>query len=345
MLAKQHQLAESINHHMTNHSKRYSRSSRRPSHTSPIDDGAMIETLKLLFNITYYHPGLASSFTSSIPHILKILCRIQLPSPPLEQPIKYLINALMNLDLGNKSAEVLESNPLFPRFNEEQHVERLVYILDQAIQTYPERELDQAAAPTLTLIRRTFELAPVKVRNYMKWLMLPTEDSRTKPLGQDDTLASRLLRCSTSPMLPTLRESISALMFELSDKDATKLVHNIGYGYASGFLMSHNIAVPHNTAKVNSASSGSKSANSVPEGINPVTGQRLDAEPRDAGPEMTEDEKEREAERLFVLFESPSPPLMLDLTQVLYRLKATGVVDVKNPVQQARDEGRFEELD
>ncbi|KAK4996403.1 hypothetical protein LTR66_003987 [Elasticomyces elasticus] len=316
--------------HMTKHSKRYSRSSRRPSQTSPIDDGAMIETLKLLFNITYYHPGLASSFTSSIPHILKILCRIQLPSPPLQEPIKYLINALMNLDLGNKSAEILESNPLFPRFNEEQNVERLVYILDQAIQTYPERELDQAAAPTLTLIRRTFELAPVKVRKYMKLRMLPTDDSRTKPLGQDDTLASRLLRCSTSPMLPTLRESISALMFELSDKDATKLVHNIGYGYASGFLMSHNIAVPHNIAKANSAHSGNKSASSVPENINPVTGQRLDAESRDAGPEMTEDEKEREAERLFVLFE---------------RLKATGVIDVKNPIQQARDEGRFEELD
>ena len=42
------------------------------------------------------------------------------------------------------------------------------------------------------------------------------------------------------------------------------------------------------------------------------------------------EEKEREAERLFVLFE---------------RLRATGVVDIKNPVQQAIDEGRFEELD
>ena len=45
---------------------------------------------------------------------------------------------------------------------------------------------------------------------------------------------------------------------------------------------------------------------------------------------MTEEEKDREAERLFVLFE---------------RLRATGVVDIKNPVQQAIDEGRFEELD
>ena len=44
---------------------------------------------------------------------------------------------------------------------------------------------------------------------------------------------------------------------------------------------------------------------------------------------MTTEEAEREAERLFVLFE---------------RLNATGVVNVKNPVQQAMEEGRFEEL-
>lgn len=37
--------------------------------------------------------------------------------------------------------------------------------------------------------------------------------------------------------------------------------------------------------------------------INPITGQRTDMEPVDTGPEMTDIEKEREAERLFVLFE------------------------------------------
>ena len=63
--------------------------------------------------------------------------------------------------------------------------------------------------------------------------------------------------------------------------------------------------------------------------VNPITGQRLDAEPTLDIPKMTTEEAEREAERLFVLFE---------------RLNATGVVNVKNPVQQAMEEGRFEEL-
>ncbi len=64
--------------------------------------------------------------------------------------------------------------------------------------------------------------------------------------------------------------------------------------------------------------------------INPITGQRRDMEPRDEGPEMTDEEKEREAEKLFVLFE---------------RLKATGVVEVVNPVETAVREGRFEEVE
>lgn len=53
-------------------------------------------------------------------------------------------------------------------------------------------------------------------------------------------------------------------------------------------------------------------------------------EPRDEGPEMTDEEKEQEAEKLFVLFE---------------RLKATGVVEVVNPVERAVREGRFEEVE
>jgi len=44
---------------------------------------------------------------------------------------------------------------------------------------------------------------------------------------------------------------------------------------------------------------------------------------------MTEEEKEREAERLFVLFE---------------RMRRLGVMQVENPVRRAQQEGRFEEL-
>jgi hypothetical protein len=41
----------------------------------------------------------------------------------------------------------------------------------------------------------------------------------------------------------------------------------------------------------------------MPKPVNPITGQFLDMQKFADAPEMTEEEKEREAERLFVLFE------------------------------------------
>ena len=82
--------------------------------------------------------------------------------------------------------------------------------------------------------------------------------------------------------------------------------------------------------------------------INPITGQRLDMEnTEDTGPPMTDREKEREAERLFVLFERYSRSLTNPGASIAndgHRLRATGVVDVENPVTKAYQEGRFEEL-
>ncbi|OCK91543.1 uncharacterized protein K441DRAFT_664471 [Cenococcum geophilum 1.58] len=328
-LVADHQLAESINQAIARHSKRYSKSSRRASQTQPMDTMALSETLKLMFNITHFYPDLADQFSKSIPHIFKILFRSKISIPPLQPPINYLVNALLNLDLEDKKQSHFGLNAVFPKFDQKCNAEHLINILDNAIVAYPESELDQAAAPVLTLIRRVYEIAPDSVKKYMEWLLLPTDDERTRPLGKSDTLSARLLRLSTSALTPNLRGSISSMMFELSGKDAAKFVRNVGYGFASGFLLSHNIAVPKSameafsTNAVESEEGGAKR-------VNPVTGQRLDAEPEDTGPKMTQEEKEREAERLFVLFE---------------RLKKTGVVNVKNPVEQAVDEGRFEELD
>ena len=294
----------------------------------------MIETLKLMFNITYYFPDMASPFKPSIEPLISLLMHYPLPTPPLQAPINYILNALLNMDL--KSAEKktpmgweAKSSPLFPYANPEQVVDRLISIFDNAIRNHPETDLDQAAAPLCTLIRRAYELASPQIKSWMRWILLPQEKDRDKPLGQGEMVSARLLRLSCSPNLPNLRENISSLLFELSDKDANKFVRNIGYGFASGFLMSHNIQIPANAAEASSVSSEDDTRSGAD--FNPVTGQRLSAEEQaaPASEEMTEEEKEREAEKLFVLFE---------------RLKATGVMDVKNPVQQAVDEGRFEEL-
>jgi hypothetical protein len=302
-LITKHNLAESINTALARHAKRYSKTARLPSqmHTHPMDLMALSETLKLLFNISHFYPDLSSHFSKSIPHIFKILVRRKIPTPPLQAPVNYLINALINLDLEDKQGQqvkCLGMNAVFPTFDTKCNAEHLIAILDLAIVAYPDSELDNTISPVLTLIRRIYEIAPDSVKIYMESLLLPTNSERSRPLGKSDTLSSRLLQLSTSAMTPSLRGSISAMMFELSHKDASTFVQNVGYGFASGFLLSNNIQMPENALEAHATATQD---GGIP--VNPITGQRLDAEEPDLSVPMTEEEKEREAERLFVLFE------------------------------------------
>ncbi|KAK2752557.1 hypothetical protein FQN55_006670 [Onygenales sp. PD_40] len=319
-------LGESINSHIYRHSKRFPKGKKKK--LEQIEELALSEVLKLIFNITNFYPHRADSFSPSIPHILKILSRIDIPTPPLQAPVNYLINSLLNLDLEAKKSKPFGMNPLFPKFDQNCNVDKMINILDQAVAMHKPEHLETLAVPLLTLLRKIYSFAPEGPRKYMEWLLLPDDDDHDLPIGQSNTLASRLLRLSTSPIAPSLREGISALMFELSGSDATHFVRNVGYGFAAGFLMSHDMPVPETAMEAFSTSTSNPGDTSGD--INPITGQRWDAEPKDTGPEMSQDEKEREAEKLFVLFE---------------RLRANGVVNVENPVRSALEEGRFEDLD
>ena len=130
-------------------------------------------------------------------------------------------------------------------------------------------------------------------------------------------------------------------MFELSGKDASKFVQNVGYGFASGFLLSNNIQMPENALEAHALANPETS---YP--VNPITGQRLDAEAPSNEEPMTQEEKEREAERLFVLFERYvlANAILLTDADAYFSLKATGVVDIKNPVEEAYTSGRIQEL-
>ena len=190
--------------------------------------------------------------------------------------------------------------PLFPKVDPKCNAEKLIDILDKASTAYPEADLDQTASPLVALLRKVYDLAPETVKKYMQSRMLPSVEDRKKPLGRSDSLSSRLLNISSSPMMASLRESVSSLLFELSDKDSTQFVENVGYGFASGFLMTHNLPMPEN-AMAAFSTEGGDSGNG--KRINPITGQLLDTEEGVETDEMTEEEKEREAEKLFVLFE------------------------------------------
>jgi hypothetical protein len=243
--------------------------------------------------------------TRALLHILKIFANVKIPSPPLQPPVTYLINALINLDLEDKKARHFATNPVFPKFDPMINARRFVGILDSAVREYKEEELEKLLCPLLTVIRKVFDFAPDPVRQQMRSMLLPSDEERAKPLGKSDTLPSLLLHLSTSPVAPNLREAIQHMLFELSDRNATNFVRNVGYGFAAGFLIGHDVPVPENALEAWSTDQG-PGANGTKPGraqINPVTGQRIDMEAPDPGAEMTMEEKEREADRLFVLFE------------------------------------------
>ncbi|KAL9608134.1 MAG: hypothetical protein Q9167_007015 [Letrouitia subvulpina] len=288
------------------HSKHYSKSNRKDP-LLPVDTQSLSETLKLLFNLSQYYPKYVINLAKSTPYILKILCRTHLSTPVLQPPVTYLINALLNLSIDAEHPKESSSNPYFPKADQYCNIDRLISILDNAVLNYSEEQLEILATPLITLLRKVFEFAPALVKPHMQTALLPSTAERSQPLGRANTLASRLLRLSNSAVAPSLRESISSLLFELSDKDATSFVRNVGYGFASGFLMTHDLHVPENAMEGYSTCNGGDLGEKVTtvdgKEINPVTGQIKDMEPKDVGEEMTEEEKEREAERLFVLFE------------------------------------------
>ena len=306
-------LADSIVKNLSRHADK-AMDSRGTSSTDP-DTMALMETLKLLFNATSINMGQPTKFKAAVVQIFRILEHIEIPSPPLQPPISLLVNALANLDMDEDMVKASET---------ELAADKLISILGKAIQKYSSTELNTSLVPLMTVLRKLNEIAPPTLRDLMETRLLPADEERDQPIGKSSSLASQLLRLTTSSGMVNLSESISGLMFELSDKDANQYVKNVGYGYAAGYLMTHKIPMPE-SAKRNQVEGDS--SQHIP--LNPITGQRLDREPAVELPDMTREEKEREAERLFVLFE---------------RLKATGVVNVKNPVDVARDEGRLEEV-
>ncbi|TGZ85265.1 hypothetical protein EX30DRAFT_392628 [Ascodesmis nigricans] len=302
------------------HAARYPLS---PDLSGPPQEMVLVETLKLVFNVSHFMQQ-KDLFSSSLPHIIKMLLLHPIESYPPTSPISALsslVNALLTIIDTTSS-----SNLLFPTSEPTKISRRLVALLDRALgEGYNtiKDTLDASLAPLLQLLRKLLPYAPKPVITALQTDLLPSDEDRTKPLGTGTTLSARLLRLSTTPTSERARESAGDLLFSLSSSDPAQFIRNVGYGFASGYLVNKKLPVPPEAL----ADAGDEK-----KPVNPITGQMRESEPVVPDPfaGMSDEEKEREAERLFVLFE---------------RLRKTGVVDVKNPVQQAVEEGRFEELD
>ncbi|KND91160.1 Synembryn-like protein C3E7.04c [Tolypocladium ophioglossoides CBS 100239] len=320
-LIEKHRLADHIVENLHRHAKVMS--SKAKTKAEPMEEMALGETLKLMFNVTHYCNQRVSSFTPAVPHVVALLWKHDIPSSkPLDPPFGPLVNALLNLDMMADKSQ----SALYPKSEPNKVSLRLVELLGKSMKAYNDSELETVVTPLVSLVGRLYESAPQAVQQNLRDSLLPTAEDRQGVLGRGETLSASLLKNSTNPLAPALREAISQLLFDLSGKDASKFVENVGYGFASGFLFQNNVPIPASASEA--FSTGDATGAQRP--VNPITGQFLDKETLTGGPEMSQEEKEREAERLFVLFE---------------RLKANGLIDVQNPVERAVQEGRFRELD
>ncbi|CAI2168109.1 4425_t:CDS:10 [Funneliformis geosporum] len=283
-------------------------SSREDINSLPITRVMVLnEQLKLLFNLMMNDPKIErdndlqekgksvdcpSKFEKLLLPVLKILLKISRSMQiPLSPPHSHAIHALLNFPIEPYKSICKNENNLDC--------------------------FDEIITPLVVLIKKLAD-EDDNAKILIGRELLPDNVDRSKPLEKGDNLTSRLIRLMTSVMLPHLKDNVSELLFSLCDQDANLFVHNVGYGNAVGFLMNRNIMIPPSTTAKYSEKS-----------INPITGQYYDNELPSLS-NMTDEEKEREAEKLFVLFE---------------RLKKTGVMNVVNPIEEAIKSGKFQEYE
>ncbi|KAI7864158.1 guanine nucleotide exchange factor [Spinellus fusiger] len=316
---------------------------------SPIHPTSVLsEALKLLFNImlvdgrtqsNLIHEStitasvsIAEHFQECLGPIFDILLFFPCPQPlPLVPPLSHAIHALMQFPFAVIEAEWKKRAQMSPEQNHEPKriAETLVTLLDQSIRyLIPNNDPDQvnhastidATLSPLFLVLRSLAKGNQELKQLLVTMVLPQDSDRIQPVHQGTRLPAYLIRLMTCALLPQTRDAVSEMVWVLCNEQADLFTHHVGYGNAIGFLVNKGIPV---------AAEDSGLGDSV---TNPITGQYLEEE--DQGPslaDMTYEEKEREAERLFVLFE---------------RLKKTGVVNVENPIAKAMRENqdRLEEI-
>ncbi|KAK6521304.1 hypothetical protein TWF506_001528 [Arthrobotrys conoides] len=307
---------------------------------------ALQDTLKLLYTLTTKLTDVPTILGPTIPHLLTLLSALPIQSSPLQAPTHHILDALSNIPPTAPASQT----SYFPPSNPTVHISKILKILDKSaiIPPTPNNsrssnstaidDFDTHAASLLKLLIEIYPLSPDPVKTLLHETLLPSEKERSSPLGSTNStsLPARLLRLASSPTTTNTRIILQTLLFVISDEDPVKFVKNVGYGHASGYLMMRGIPIPSEALEEIGAAQSENGGSSGNKRINPITGQYLDDELRDIEAsglkgleDMTDEEKEREAEKLFVLFE---------------RLNRTGVINVENPIRTAMQEGRFEEI-
>ncbi|TKY87049.1 hypothetical protein EX895_003726 [Sporisorium graminicola] len=185
-------------------------------------------------------------------------------------------------------------------------------------------DLEDTLEPLLLLLRKT-AAEDDTLRSTLASILLPADLDRSLAIDRRLDVLGRLVRLMSSVTLSRPARASGELLLSLCNGDAKQMTEVIGYGPCAGFLM--------NTGLASALPSGVAPADSNGRTVDPITGEYEPTEEEKAMDEinrMTEEEKEAEAERLFVLFD---------------RMNKTGVMQVRHPMAAAHESGRFEEID
>ncbi|KAG5463398.1 MAG: guanine nucleotide exchange factor, partial [Olpidium bornovanus] len=270
----------------------------------------------------------ACRISSFLNPAIRVLTQYPTPQPlPLVPPVSSALHMLLNFPVG------AYSEIWFPNGNLGL-VHRLVGMLRDSLECLlpigneaePQAENPDVhgkedtdnVLPPLAIVLTKIAAEHKEAREVLKKECLPGESDRALPVDKGRSLSARLIRLLTCIRFPKLKETVGTLFFSICEENAAEFVKEIGFGNGAGFLVMNNIPFPH---------PDSLSSSSPERPYDVVTGEYIDAAKR-ANAElaaMTDEEKEREAEKLFVLFE---------------RLNKTGVITAENPVGKAIREGK-----
>jgi len=323
----------------------------------PFGNEALIDLLKVTFNLMTHYPRMDNTdesldgshsvlgdawdnkFECLVPYLLRILAELPSTSPPLQPPMTHLLHVLIHVpaSLLYKPTTV-KSSGIPPIAHQETAasledfdiLQRLYFLLETVLQYYVEYEpddlrvrtkcrekgvvLDDLVSPLPIIIIRLVKEDDEARARMLQWV-LPQDLDRSQPLERRTDILGIFIRMMVSTHHPHLKATISEMLFCLCNQDAAELNAQIGYGNAAGFLYSKGIMIaptPAHDAKGNL--------------LHPITATNVPlATGRGDSVEMTGEEKEREAERLFVLFD---------------RLERSGLS--VNPIRKARQDGKFQ---
>ncbi|EEB06955.1 Ric8 family guanine nucleotide exchange factor synembryn family protein [Schizosaccharomyces japonicus yFS275] len=184
------------------------------------------------------------------------------------------------------------------------------------------KELEVRLSPLLALLQNIVKVNDTQTCRLLESRLFPSEADRSASLAFGSGLPSRLLRLLVIPCFLQMPQQVAHLYYSLCRENAKVLTDTIGFGYASGILR---VCQEPTDSTVSKDSLFSGLSTATADNVNPITGGRTESEK--PVPEMSMEEKEREAERLFVLFQ---------------RLEKNGMIQVENPVKKAVRSGLFE---